>query len=500
MNQNIELAKHLIDIGAKQIIGVLGSGDSLEIAESFMHEGGEFLESPSEFSAPIIASAMNQVNFNRHRAVSISIRGPGLISSLPGIYHNYIEDLQSISISEGLRSDESNYSYHKILDAEYALKSIGLSRGDESNSSNVFDSVSKFKENSNQRMIHLTTRNNQIYTYSRSSSEMCSEQDNYTEYRGRKKIFVFGKRGVETIRSSNLEMPNVPHFLTPAALPLSDMNSPYFLGVWTGTEQFKPHFLECSHLSEAIVVRVGVMKRELLTLKVNRQHFDVPLSLNLMDSKLLELLGDLMSLQESQLCNHLSCFRKKLANGAGAWSVYSAISVINDLQIDLNYCFDVGSFATIIENYIRPIKTCRLHSAFIGKFMGTAIPISIGVSLAEPKLPVLCMLGEGSLASSFNEIISIANLKLPVCIVVFSDGTMHSVVSLKRTNLQNLAKFLPSNYDPLEKISIPNLPSYTVNSIKEFVDALNKWDLKLPMMLFLKFDSGSYAKGVELLR
>ena len=34
MNQNIEIAKHLIDIGARQIIGVLGSGDSFEIVES----------------------------------------------------------------------------------------------------------------------------------------------------------------------------------------------------------------------------------------------------------------------------------------------------------------------------------------------------------------------------------------------------------------------------------------------------------------------------------
>ena len=86
MNQNIEIAKHLIDIGARQIIGVLGSGDSFEIVESFMLNGGEFLESPSEFSAPIIASAINKVNFNQTSAVSISIRGPGLISSLPGLY------------------------------------------------------------------------------------------------------------------------------------------------------------------------------------------------------------------------------------------------------------------------------------------------------------------------------------------------------------------------------------------------------------------------------
>lgn len=500
MNQNIEIAKHLIDIGARQIIGVLGSGDSFEIVESFMLNGGEFLESPSEFSAPIIASAINKVNFNQTSAVSISIRGPGLISSLPGLYHNFIEDLPSLSISESLSINESNYNHHKTLDTEFALKSVGFCRGYESNFSKAFDSISRNKKISNNKMVHLTTRDNQIYSYSRSNNEMCSDHENYAGIRGGAKTFVFGKRGMEFMSTHNLPIPNAPHFLTPAALPFADVKSPYFLGVWTGNEQFKPYFLECNHLSESIIVRVGVMKRELLTLKINREHFDVPLSLEFMDSKSLELLSDSPAHPDSHLCYHLSSFRKEIANKAGDWSVYSAISIINDLKIDLNYSFDVGSYATIIENYILPLKTGRLHSSFIGKFMGTAVPISIGVSLAEPKVPVLCMLGEGSFASSFNEIVSIANLSLPVCLIIFSDGTMHSVVSSKIKNKQNMEKFLPSNYRALEKTKIPNLPSYIINSTKEFIDALDKWDLKSPVMLFLKFDSTSYVKGVELLR
>ena len=95
MTQNIEIAKNLINAGTKQVVGVLGSGDSYEIVDSFIREGGEFLESPSEFSSPIIASAINKLNHNQNRAVSISIRGPGLVSSLPGLYHNFIEDLRS---------------------------------------------------------------------------------------------------------------------------------------------------------------------------------------------------------------------------------------------------------------------------------------------------------------------------------------------------------------------------------------------------------------------
>jgi thiamine pyrophosphate-dependent acetolactate synthase large subunit-like protein len=110
------------------------------------------------------------------------------------------------------------------------------------------------------------------------------------------------------------------------------------------------------------------------------------------------------------------------------------------------------------------------------------------------------MLGEGSLASSFNEIISIANLQLPVCIIVFSDGRMHSVVNSKLIEEQIKSKFLPANFKTLEKIKIPNLPTASVNSLRQFNSAFSKWDMRSPLMLFLKFDPSTYAKGVELIR
>jgi hypothetical protein len=500
MNQNTEIAKYLIGSGTKQIIGVLGSGDSFELVESFISNGGEFLETPTEFSAPIIASAINKLDNNQNHAASISIRGPGLVSSLPGLYHNFIEDLNSVSISEDLGYEDSIYNYHKTFDAENALNSVGFCRKNLDNKLQLSDLISNSKINHENRMVHFTTRSNHFYSYSRMINEMCSDQSEGIESKNRKRLFVFGKRGMEYLAEKNLIMPNIPYFLTPAGLPYADLNSSNFLGVWTGREQFKSYFLESKDLSESIIVRVGVMKRELLTLKSNLNYFDIPLSAEDTNIELLEYLDKFGSTNVSKEKNYLVTFRKKIAKSADIWSVYSVIAMINELQIEFNYSFDVGSYATIIENYIRPIKKRRLHSAFVGKFMGTAVPIAIGISLAEPSIPVLCMLGEGSLASSFNEIISIANLQLPVCIIVFSDGRMHSVVNSKLIEEQIKSKFLPANFKTLEKIKIPNLPTASVNSLRQFNSAFSKWDMRSPLMLFLKFDPSTYAKGVELIR
>jgi hypothetical protein len=500
MTQNFEIAKYLLDIGTKQIIGVLGSGDSFEIVESFTDAGGEFLESPTEFSSPIIASAMNKLRCNKNRAASISIRGPGLVSSLPGLYHNYIEDLKSLSISEGLSKNDSNYNYHKAFNAESALSSMGLVRDNRDFFPPVLDLTSPLNFDHKNRMVHFITRSKQLYSYNQSIDEMCSDQSDDIGLKHRKKIFVFGKRGMEFLETHNLSINKVPYFLTPAALPFADLNSSNFLGVWTGNEQFKPYFLESKSLSEMVLVRVGVMKRELLTLHKSLSSYDIPLLSKDTDVNLVEFFEEFGLTEFENEKNHLVGFREKVSKSNDAWSVYSVISIINELKIDLNYSFDVGSYATIIENYIRPIKIRRLHSTFIGKFMGTAIPISIGISLAEPTIPVLCMLGEGSLASSFHEVLSIANLQLPVCILVFSDGSMHSIVGSKILSENIKGGFLPSNYEALEKAKIHNLPTYFANSIKQFTSAISGWDTKSPMMIFLKFDPSAYAKGVELLR
>ena len=498
MIHNSEVAKHLIRTGVKQIVGVSGGGDSFEIIDSFVNLGGDFLEAPSEFSAPIIASAINKINVNRNYAVSISIRGPGLVSSLPGLYHNFVEDLQSLSISEDLNDQELTYNQHKVFDTAKAISSVELFRKKDTNFLEDFYLDSSIHGRSG--MIHFTTRSNHMYFYDRSMSEMCCDKSETFGLNNKKKIFVIGKRGIENSEVRRLLLPAAPYFLTPAALPFADLNSPNFFGVWTGNEQFKLLNENLQILHEALVVRVGVMQRELLTLQKNVPHFDIPLTTDSEWNELLEFLEVFDSNYVVLEKEKLDTIRCKIAKAAGIWSVYSAISIINELNFDINYAFDVGSFATIIENYIRPAKSYRLHSSFIGKFMGTAVPISLGISIAQPETPVLCMLGEGSLASSFNDIASIASLQLPVCILVFSSDSMHSIVSTKKLNEQFSAKFLPINYHSLEKTKISNLPTYHVNTPAKFASLISGWDKKSPLLIFLKFDPGSYAKGVELFR
>jgi len=500
LNNNSEIVQYLINIGIKQIVGVLGSGDSYKLVETFVQKGGEFLEAPTEFSSPIIASSINKLWDNKAFAASISIRGPGLVSSLPGLYHNQTEDLNSFSISESLSNSELNYNSHKIFDLDNALLSLGLQKYKGSNVIKTLESKFNSSINPENYFFHFTTRGQYFYQYKRSINEMCNNRKKIPKSSSRSLVFVIGKRGIEYLIKNHDILLHVPFFLTPAALSLVDLNNHNFLGVWTGNEQFKAYLSDSNLLDNSIIIRVGVMKRELLTLKEKLPHYDFPLNSRNNYLNFMEILDGIKFNPQHSEKSKLETFRKDLAERSGTWSTYTVISIINSLKLDVNYCFDVGSFATIIENYIRPLRLGRLHSAFIGKFMGTAVPISMGVSMAEPSTPVLCMLGEGGFSSSSNEIAAIANLNLPVCILVFANGSMHSIVGPKMLDDKVSNKFFPPNYFSLEKTKIPNLPTYQVNSAKQFEVAISNWSKKSPILIFLKFSPESYAKGVESLR
>lgn len=492
------IVDRLLELGVNKIIGVIGSGKSFEIVESFIGKGGDFIESPTEFSAPIIAGAINKFNPTNDFAVSISIRGPGLASSLPGLYHNFLEDQKSFSISESLDNTEMMLTHHKIFDTTNALSCVGLQKN--SNTALFKSFTLDSSRNNNHRMLHLTTGDDGIFSYIRSEDEMCSDQSASKELEKRRKVFVIGKRGMEHSVVQKYLLARVPFFLTPAALPYADLRLPNYMGVWTGNEQFKKFDYGEKLLDSSVIVRVGVLKRELISLRQKYLHFDLPLTNGNKYLNIQAFIDSYGLVDADEESFYYEEFRNKIASMAGDWNVYSAISIINSLQQDYNYSIDVGSFATIIECYLRPIKKFRIHSSFVGKFMGTAASIAIGQVLSEPTIPLLCMLGDGSFASSFNELSTIVSLNLPICIIVFSDDSMHSVMNKKNINQSDLKKFFPVNYSVLVKTKVDNLPTFEVSSGEAFETVLKNWNKTSPALVFLKFDPYFYAKGVHLLR
>ncbi len=499
--KHYEIANFLYKLGIRKIVGVVGGGDSFDIINSFMNLGGEFHSTPTEFSAPIIAGSMNQVGICELTAASISIRGPGVIASAPGLYFNRLEDLHSISISESVAKKDEQFNFHKSLDLSTLLKSIGFVSNEDLDFETFSSTNLKFSGESSG--YHFTTKQNSVFSYIKNKNEMCFFEkciEMKHSFINENFILVIGKRSAQILQSDDSILDKLPHFLTPAALPYCNLQSDTFLGVWTGTEQFKSEFLELNVLKNTTIVRVGVMKRELLTLKENIPHVDIEVD------SFFELIKqpDVFALKYQEVLRSdnvtLNQYRNKIADQAGNWSAYSVIRALNEIERQVNFAIDVGSFATIAETFLRPPRKKSIFGPFISKFMGTAIPISIGISFGEPNIPIICLIGEGGLAASMGELPTLSDLNLPICLLIFSDGTMHSIIDRKNLSPEAKMLFAPPNFDVIQKMRMPNFPFYKASSLRELQKLLQAWDYNSPLAIFLQFDSLTYAKGVELLR
>ncbi|MCR4743016.1 MAG: biosynthetic-type acetolactate synthase large subunit [Treponema sp.] len=94
---------------------------------------------------------------------------------------------------------------------------------------------------------------------------------------------------------------------------------------------------------------------------------------------------------------------------------------------DLIVTTDVGQHQMWAAQYY-PIESARsfLTSGSLGT-MGFGLPAAIGASLANPDKRVICFSGDGSIMMNIQEMATLAELNLPVTVIVFQNGTLGMV-------------------------------------------------------------------------
>lgn len=94
---------------------------------------------------------------------------------------------------------------------------------------------------------------------------------------------------------------------------------------------------------------------------------------------------------------------------------------------DIIVTTDVGQHQMWAAQYY-PVKNPRsfLTSGSLGT-MGFGLPAAIGASLQNPEKRVVCFSGDGSIMMNVQEMATLAELNLPVTIIVFQNGTLGMV-------------------------------------------------------------------------
>ena len=102
--------------------------------------------------------------------------------------------------------------------------------------------------------------------------------------------------------------------------------------------------------------------------------------------------------------------------------------VINDVAADdAIFTCDVGTPTLWVARYLKMNGSRRLLGSFSHGSMANALPQAIGAQEVFPKRQVICLSGDGGFSMLMGDFLSLRQLKLPVKIIVFNNGSLSFV-------------------------------------------------------------------------
>ncbi|MBN9521051.1 ubiquinone-dependent pyruvate dehydrogenase [bacterium] len=106
---------------------------------------------------------------------------------------------------------------------------------------------------------------------------------------------------------------------------------------------------------------------------------------------------------------------------------FVAAALSDAAAADAVFTVDTGMTVVWACRYVRTTAGRQLIGSFNHGSMANALPQAIGAQLAYPGRQVVAMCGDGGFAMLMGEILTVRQLKLPIKVVVFNNGTLGMV-------------------------------------------------------------------------
>jgi len=120
-----QLAAYFIARGIKSVFGIPGSGPSLALLDAMERQGIDFHLTRFEGTGVIMAATTGRLS--GRAGLSLSIKGPGLANSIPGLAAAWFEAFPVVHLTEATPHEAPAWQAHKRLDHGALVK--GVSKG-----------------------------------------------------------------------------------------------------------------------------------------------------------------------------------------------------------------------------------------------------------------------------------------------------------------------------------------------------------------------------------
>lgn len=495
----------------RMAFGIPGGGASLVLIDALERRDIPFHLTHFEGAAALMAAAAGRLA--GAPGLSISIKGPGLANSLPGITAAHLEAFPLVHFSEAYPAGAPQTLAHKRLDQRALAGPVVKGIGGWSASFAQAHALAIAEEPgpvlvelvSDAPLRHPEPIDGAVVADERAAAERLLAS-------ARQPIVIAGALATRAGLGPLLARVGCPVFTTAAAKGLIDEASPHAAGVFTGVGL--EHTPEAKLLPRAdLVVGIGLTARECLTTRpflaplLAVEAIETPGTAGFAPAARIPLAAVDAVLETVCACAPwgldetaaaTAVLYRRLTEGFLPGAAFAAIERRFDRRARI--VLDTGNFCTVGEHVVRARSDRLFMLSGQGRNMGTSLPMAIGAALQDRSVPTVAVLGDGGAPMFAAEMRLAVRQRLPLLVVVMSDGGFGSILpraiegALTRRPLTSDGGFV-------ELFAGCGAPGTRVFSAGALEDALAAWAPESgPAVVEIVFDRDLYARMVDGVR
>jgi len=494
-----DFAAGIAEARVPRAFGVLGSGPSLELADAMVNGGVAFHGVHHEASGAIMAGVTGRLS--GIPGVAVAIKGPGFSNMAPGLAACLMDGLPLIAAVEAYPPGTEWQVRHKGSDHGALAQAVAKGLVQLSAATGFAEAAAHAQAELPGPVVVELTEGEGVFLDVAAVPDDEAEVLQVIEASGRPMV-IAGSGAIRKGWGRVLATLAIPVFSTANAKGVIDETLPHAAGVYTGVGLAETP--EALLLAETdLIVGLGLRPTEFLAAKLSKPSVNIDTVASsdafgfaatsgpgIVVQALSALAEKEWGMARTQLV--VGKLRVTMLNGGfSPAQIFEAVDRRFDGQV--RGVFDVGYFCTIGEHAWRARRPDLCLMSGNGRYMGTAIPMGLGAALHDGDTPTVIFVGDGGISGPVAELKIAVQAKLPVMVVLLSDGGYGSVRTRAIRDGLTQSPLLMDQPSWLDAISGLGLPGVRVENIDAFNDALDHWQPDSgPVFIEAGFDADAY--------
>lgn len=507
------LAAEISAQGVETVFGIPGGGPTLTLLDALEKRDIRFCLTAFEGTAVVMAATIGRLT--GRAGISLSIKGPGLANSVPGLAAAWFEAFPVVHLAEATPPSASAAQAHKRLGQRSLVQAVSKGMRQMPEHGPALQPMAAWgeAEEPGPVVMELVTCE-RTETIPAVAPPPLQQSDKAFDLlaKAKRPMVIVGALAVRRKWGQALTSLVVPIFTTAAAKGVIDETLPQAAGVYTGVGGELT--AEAVILPEAdLVVAIGLTAREVLAAK----PFPCPVvSFAAVATPGQEGFGFTCQAGIDEVAPALEVVRGK------EWGLDLLAKTRERLLARFNVDFlpaavfrqieehfagrvrvvlDTGYFCTIGEHVwqARRPDWCLLSGQ--GRYMGTALPMALGAALHDQSVPTVAFLGDGSVGMYLAEVAIATRYRLPLLIVLLTDNAFGSIRTRAMAEGLSQAPLVMDGKSWVATFSALGIPGTRAKNLPAVAAALADWNPQDgPAFLEIPFAPDPYEAMVRGIR